>query len=114
MHELSIAISIAESAEEEARKANAYVILKVEVEIGTMAGVETEALLFAWDSVIQKTMAQNAPLVIHSIQAEAHCLECGKDFPVENYFTECPFCSSFRYQILKGKELRVSSLTVDS
>jgi hydrogenase nickel incorporation protein HypA/HybF len=114
MHELSIAISIAESAEEEARKANASVILNVEVEIGTLAGVEAEALLFAWDSVIQKTMAQNAPLVIHSIQAEAHCLDCGKDFPVENYFAECPDCKSYRYQVTRGKELRVSSLTVDS
>jgi hydrogenase nickel incorporation protein HypA/HybF len=89
------------------------VISKVEVEIGTMAGVETEALLFAWDSVVQGTMAQNAPLIINSIQAEAHCLECGNDFPIDNYFIECPRCKSFRYQVLKGKELRVSSLTVD-
>ena len=113
MHELSIALSIVELAEEEARKANAAIIIKVEVEIGTMAGVENEALLFAWDSVVQETMAQHAKLVIHSIPAEAHCLECEKDFPVENFFVECPHCKSFRYQITKGKELRVSSLLVD-
>jgi hydrogenase nickel incorporation protein HypA/HybF len=113
MHELSIALSIVDSAEEAARKNNAKVISKVEVEIGTMAGVETEALQFAWDSVIQGTMAQNAPLIIHTIQAEAHCLECGKDFRVDNYFTECPNCNGYRYQVVKGRELRVSSLTVD-
>ncbi len=113
MHELSIALSIVETAEEEARKANAAVISKVEVEIGKMAGIENEALLFAWDSVIQGTMAQKSELVIHSIEGEAHCLECGKNFPVENYFAECPYCKSFRYQVTKGKELRVSSLTVD-
>ena len=88
MHELSIALSIIESAEEAARKNNATIISKVEVEIGTMAGVETEALLFAWDSVIQGTMAQNSPLIINSIQAEATCQECGKDFPVDNFFTD--------------------------
>jgi hydrogenase nickel incorporation protein HypA/HybF len=113
MHELSIALSIVELAEEEARKANAAVITKVEVEIGTMAGVETDALLFAWDSAIQGTMASNAELVLHSIQAEAHCLDCGTDFPAENFFVECPQCKSFRYQITRGKELRVSSLLVD-
>lgn len=113
MHELSIALSIVELAEEEARKANAVIITKVEVEIGTMAGVEQEALLFAWDSAIQGTIAQNASLVINSIQAEAHCMECGKDFPAEHFFVECPHCKSFRYQIIKGKELRVSSLMVD-
>ncbi len=113
MHELSIALSIVESAEEAALNNGASVISKVEVEIGTMAGVETDALLFAWDSVIQNTMAQNAPLIIHTIRAEAKCLECGKDFPIDNYFTECPQCKSFRYQVTRGRELKVSSVTID-
>ena len=113
MHELSIALSIVELAEEEARKANASIISKVEVEIGTMAGIENDALLFAWESVVQGTMAQQSSLVIHSIQAEAHCLECGKDFPAAHFFVQCLDCSSFRYQITKGKEMRVSSLMVD-
>jgi hydrogenase nickel incorporation protein HypA/HybF len=113
MHELSIALSIVELAEEEARKANASLISKIEVEIGIMAGIENEALLFCWDSAIQGTMAGQAELVIHSIHGEAQCLECGKDFPIETFFAECPFCKSFRYNITKGKELRVSSLIVD-
>ena len=113
MHELSIAISIVELAEEEARKADAASISNVEVEIGTMAGIETEALNFAWDSVIRGTMAEHAKLVINTIQAEAQCLQCGKNFPAESYFVQCPHCSSFRYRITKGKELRISSLMVD-
>ncbi|MCK9398568.1 MAG: hydrogenase maturation nickel metallochaperone HypA [Bacteroidales bacterium] len=113
MHELSIALSIVELAEEEARKADAISISKVELEIGTMAGIETDALLFAWDSVVQGTMAQQSQLVIHTVEAEAHCLECGKDFPAEHFFVQCPHCNSFRYQITKGKELRISSLLVD-
>lgn len=113
MHELSIALSIVELAEEEARKANAASISQVEVEIGTMAGIETDALLFAWDSVVLDTMAQQAKLVIHTVEAEAHCLECGKDFPAGHFFVQCPHCSSFRYQITKGKELRICSLMVD-
>ena len=113
MHELSIALSIVELAEEEAKKADATSISKIEVEIGTMAGIETEALLFAWDAAIQGTMAGQAELVIHSIEAEAHCMECGKDFHAEHYFVQCPNCDSYRYQITKGKELRISSLIVD-
>ena len=113
MHELSIAMSIIELAEEEARKASAGVLRKVEVEIGTMAGVERDALLFAWESATRGTMANDAPLVIHTIRARARCLECGKEFPVEHFFSQCPYCESFRYEISKGKELRVSSLLVD-
>jgi hydrogenase nickel incorporation protein HypA/HybF len=113
MHELSIAVSIVELAEEEALKANSTSISKIEIEIGTMAGVETEALQFCWESAIEGTMAQKAELVILKIQAEARCLDCGKDFTIEHFFTECPSCHSFRYEITKGKELRVSSLLVD-
>jgi len=113
MHELSIALSIVELAEEEAKKADATTISKIEVEVGTMAGIDPDALLFAWDSVIQGTMAQQSTLVINTIQAEAHCLECGTDFPAENFFVQCPDCGSYRYQITKGKELRISSLMVD-
>jgi hydrogenase nickel incorporation protein HypA/HybF len=113
MHELSIAISIVELAEEEAKKADATSISKIEVEVGTMAGIDADALLFAWDAAIQGTMAGQAELLIHSIEAEARCLGCGKDFPAENFFVQCPDCGSYRYQITKGKELRISSLMVD-
>lgn len=113
MHELSIAMNIVELAVEEAGKAGATTISRVDVEIGTMAGVEQEALLFAWESAVQDTIAAEASLVIHTVDGQAHCLECNADFPVENYFAECPHCKSFRYTITRGKELRVSSLMVD-
>ena len=113
MHELSIALSIVELAEEEARKANASSISRIEVEIGTMAGVELEALKFCWDSAIRGTMANQAELVIHPVKGEAHCLDCRKDFSIEHLFATCPHCNSFRYRVSKGKELRVSSLMVD-
>ena len=113
MHELSIAISILDLATEEARKNEAFTITQVDVEIGTLAGVETEALLFAWESARSGTPAQNASLLIHTVQAEAACLECGKAFPLEHFFAQCPECGSFRYDIRTGRELRIRSLMVE-
>jgi hydrogenase nickel incorporation protein HypA/HybF len=113
MHELSIAMNIVELAVEEAGKANSSVITQVDVEIGSLAGVEKEALLFAWDSARLETPAKNAALIIHSIPAEAECLECGKAFPIEHFFAQCPHCGSFRYDIKKGRELRIRSLLVE-
>ncbi len=113
MHELSIAMSIVELVGEEARKAGSSTVTRVEVEIGTLAGVETDALLFAWESAREGSLASQAPLAILTIQAEASCLDCGKVFAAEHFFVQCPNCGSFRYQIVKGKELRVSSLLVE-
>ena len=113
MHELSIALSIVELAIEEARKADSTVIKQVDIEIGTLAGVESEALLFAWESARSGTPAQSAPRLIHTVQAEAACLECGKAFPLEHFFAQCPDCGSFRYDIRKGRELRIKSMLVE-
>lgn len=113
MHELSIAMSIVELAEEEAVKAGASVISIIEVEIGSLAGIETDALSFCWDSAIRDTMASQAQLVIHPIGAEAHCLDCGNVFPVNDYYSGCPSCQGFQYRITKGKELRIKSLIVE-
>jgi hydrogenase nickel incorporation protein HypA/HybF len=113
MHELSIAMSIVELAVEEARKNNATVIQKVDVEIGTLSGVETEALQFAWDVAIQETDAKDAILEIHVIPAEARCLQCGASFPAGHFFVQCPECQGYRYDIIKGKELKIRSLLVE-
>jgi len=113
MHEVSIATGIAEIALDEASKAAASRITLVEVEIGSLAGVETEALLFAWDMVTRSTIAEGSQLQIHSIQAIAECKECGHRFPAEHFMTQCPNCESFRYDLSGGKELRTSAITVE-
>ncbi len=113
MHELSIALNIVELAVEEAHRNNAGMVVQVEVEIGTMSGVEIEALQFAWDSAILGTPAEKASLEIKVIQAEARCLDCENLFPVQNFFVQCPQCGSYRYEIFQGRELKIRSLVVE-
>lgn len=113
MHELSIATSIIEIVREEAAKAGSGKVTRVELEIGTMAGIETEALLFSWDLVIKNTIADESPLVIHLLQAMAECNECHTRFKIDNFFTNCPSCESYRYEIFQGKELRVKAIVVE-
>jgi hydrogenase nickel incorporation protein HypA/HybF len=113
MHELSIATSIIEIVRDEAAKAGSDKVNRVELEIGTMAGVETEALLFSWDLVIKDTIAEKAQLLIDVIQASAECNECHTRFEIDNFFTNCPSCESYRYDIFQGKELRVKAIVVE-
>lgn len=53
MHEVGIAMSIAELAQEEAAKAGGGRIAAVHVRIGALSGVVREALEFAWPSVAE-------------------------------------------------------------
>ncbi len=112
MHELSIALGIVNIAKQEAEKAQVSEIKAIDLEIGSLSGVEVESLNFAWPMAVSGTVLENAEKRIHIIKARAKCAECGNDFELEHYFDTCPECGSHFKVIYKGKELRVKSLEV--
>lgn len=114
MHEVSIAYSIIELVETEAERANALKVNMVEVEIGSLAGVEIEALKFAWDMVTQESKIGPAALEIIHVKAKARCKDCGNEFEVENFFEPCPQCKSYSFEVFQGKELQVKSINIEN
>ena len=113
MHEMSIVASIVDIAEDEARKANAKKITELELDIGTVSGIELEALNFAFLALKPKTMLKDAEIKINIIQAKSICIDCKHEFETENVYTLCPECDSFKTNILQGKEMKVKSILVD-
>ena len=112
MHELSIVMSIIQIAEQQAKAANARLIDEIELDIGTMSGIDMESMDFSWEQAVKQTMLQNAVRKINSIEAKAKCLDCDTEFAIEKYYDACPVCGEHLLDILQGKELRVKSLTV--
>lgn len=113
MHELSIAMSIIDIAEENAKRENASVINEIELDIGTQSGVVLEALDFAMQSAVQGTMLEKAEVKINSIAARGACSKCQHEFYVKEMFAPCPECGNPFCEIIQGKELRVKSLKVE-
>ncbi len=110
MHEMSIALGIVKIATDEAKKAKVDSFAFIDLEIGTLAGIEFDSLDFVWkpatmDSVLEKTTKR-----VHKIQAKAKCMDCDSNFTLINIHDSCPKCKSFFKIILQGKELRVKSL----
>jgi len=114
MHELSIAQSIVELAEQEARNYNAVIIEELELEIGVLAGIDTDALMFALESATKGSQLEKARILTQQIAGVGHCGDCENLFPVETLFSACPFCGSFAVKIIKGKELRIKSIVVNN
>jgi len=112
MHELSIAYGIIELAERYAQNHNAKEIEEVELEIGSLAGIELQSLEFALESSVKGTMLDNAHFVRHIIKAEGKCGDCDAIFPLERLFSECPYCHSYCIKVIKGKELRIKSIVI--
>jgi len=112
MHELSIAQSIVELADREARNRQAVSIEELELEIGALAGIDPAALDFALESAVKGSLSENAHIVVLRIAGEGRCGDCEYLFPVENLFTACPVCGSYAVKIIKGKELRIKSIVI--
>lgn len=112
MHELSIAVSIVEIAQEEVRKAGGSVVDAIVLEIGTLSGVELAALDFAWPEAVKATVLEKATKSIACIPGFAQCLTCSHTYTLENMYDLCPACHDFRKELLQGKEIRIKSLII--
>ena len=113
MHEFSIAMSIIEIAEAEAKKAKANSINELILDIGTMSGIEFYALDTALEMAVKNTMLEKALVKVNKIQAIAKCTECNTEFDIDNIYDACPSCKSLYHELLSGKELQIKSLVVD-
>lgn len=112
MHELSIVLGILKIAETETEKAGAQSVDLIELEIGTLAGVELEALNFVWPGAVKDSVLENARREIDLIEGKGQCMECDTIFKLENIYDPCPNCQNYLKGILQGKELRVKALEV--
>ena len=112
MHELSIAQSIVELAEEVALKEKAPSIKSIDIEIGALSGVVVDALEFAMESIVKKTKLEGTKINYLEINGKATCKECQLQFKTNDLLALCPDCGKANFEIIDGKQLRIKSLTV--
>lgn len=112
MHELSIALGIVKIAEKEVEKAAVNKVTKIELQIGTLSGVEIASLNFVWQAAVKDTVLENAVKDIEIIAGKGKCADCETEFEMKNIFDSCPNCHSNLKGIIKGKELRVKAIEV--
>jgi hydrogenase nickel incorporation protein HypA/HybF len=110
MHELSIAMSIVEMAEEEAAKRDVQVAA-VHLKLGALSGVVKESLLFSFEVACQGTRLEGARLEIEDIPVTAYCPQCQTPRRVESIqWFVCAECRTLVSEVIEGRELQVSAL----
>ena len=112
MHELSIVLSIVETAEEESKKHHAYAVERIDLEIGNLSGVDDHALQFAWEAGVKNTVLEKAQCEIHKVKGWARCTNCDCEFELNELFDPCPLCGEHLVSILRGKEMKIKSITL--
>jgi hydrogenase nickel incorporation protein HypA/HybF len=114
MHELGIAMRIAEIATRVAKQEGLQKVDAVLVEVGELSGIVPEALLFSFESATKNSFLENTKLEINMIPAGAKCNTCLTKFRPEGFFSFCPACEGVDCEIIAGKELFIKSLVSEN
>ena len=110
MHELSIAMSILDMAEEEAGRRSAEVDA-IYVKLGALSGIVKEALLSAYDLARTETTLDTARLVIEEVPVMIYCQRCQAPRSVPSIQQlSCCECATPSAEVLQGRELQVVAL----
>jgi hydrogenase nickel incorporation protein HypA/HybF len=110
MHELSIAMSIVDMAQEEAERRSVRVDA-VHLELGVLSGVVKEALLFSYEVACGGTPLEGSRLVVKEVPIEVYCPACmvRKTLQSIQWFC-CPDCGTQTPEVIHGKELTITAL----
>ena len=113
MHELSIAMSILDLAEEELDKHGDVQVLEIHLKLGPLAGVVKESLLSAYELARAGTPFAAAELVIEDVPILVNCATCQTTRPVvsmQEIF--CSHCGTPCPDIVSGRNLEVVAMEI--
>jgi hydrogenase nickel incorporation protein HypA/HybF len=113
MHEIGIANAIIEAGQKEAASRAGSKLLRIAVRIGTLAGVDNDALKFAFAALTQGTELDSIHFEIQSCPRLNRCLECGCEFESGVYSEPCPRCGSEQSLLVGGEELDLAYVEVE-
>jgi hydrogenase nickel incorporation protein HypA/HybF len=110
VHELSLLDRVRELALAQAQRHGASRITSITLRIGSLAGVDPEALQFAHEVVMADTIAAGSRLQLELVAAQCFCSPCGAPFAALDGVCVCPRCGTISGELLQGRELELAAL----
>ena len=113
MHELSIALSIVEIAQEESERRGGAEVATVHIKLGALSGIAADALVSSYEIAVHDTPLSHSRLLIEAVPVTAYCSHCraAQTLPsIQNL--SCPRCGALTAQILSGKEIELVALEI--
>ncbi len=112
MHEFAIAQTLIDTAVALLPEETSQVT-RLHVQLGALAGVSKDELLFGFEVTAPQTPCEGAYLEIEEVPAVVHCPQCGVNFAVADADDLlCPTCGTPSVLVIQGKELIISSIEI--
>ena len=113
MHELSIAYSLVEAAEEAANAAHAKAVNVVYLRLGQLSGVVVDALQFGWEIATEGTLLAGAQLTIEEVPIVVYCTQCNRNVALASaQWFRCPVCDAPTPTVVQGREIELTSMEI--
>lgn len=114
MHELALCQSMIAQVERVAERHGAERVVRVEVRLGPLAGVEPDLLANAFPFACARTIAEGAALSIETLPIRVACADCGTESEVAANRLACQGCGGIRTRILCGDELLLARIELET
>lgn len=114
MHELSIVEALIDQVGRELDRAGQQGrVIRLELSIGRLSGVNCESIRFAFGLVAPGTPLEDADVVIEEPKAVCRCYACDARVEIDDLVVECPQCGDHDITIEGGRELLLQSIEIE-
>jgi hydrogenase nickel incorporation protein HypA/HybF len=113
VHEVSLARSIWRQVEAEMARHTGR-LLALDVVVGAFSGADPESLEFALSLLARESDWPEARIRIRTEPLAMACQACGREFTPEHLDLVCPGCGSTDADPVRGTDLRLESLEVET
>ncbi|MCW8956113.1 MAG: hydrogenase maturation nickel metallochaperone HypA [Gammaproteobacteria bacterium] len=114
MHELSVCQSIIQQALKLADEYRAESIIKINLAIGPLAGIDTHLLKQAFPLASAGTLAETAGLETEALPIRVKCLSCQRESEAQMNRLICAYCNDWHTQLISGDEMLITSIEFET
>ena len=114
MHELSVCLSLLEQVQAIAAERDAHQVIRIELKVGPLSGVESALLRNAWPLAAAGTIAVDAELIIDEADIVVRCTTCKAETPALANRLVCGECGDFRTTVISGDEMILQSVELET
>ena len=112
MHELALIQEVCALAQRAAQEQGARTIHRLELRIGSLGGVDPEALRQAFAVVSASDPWRQTQLALEVVPTRCFCADCRQAFTPVDVIHACPHCGQLASQVIAGRELELVALEV--
>lgn len=110
MHELSVCQALLSQVESIAAEHRAHGVTKIRLQIGPLAGVESQLLQDAFPIARAGTIADGAELAIEALPLRVRCDSCDAESDAAPNRLVCGACGDWHTRVISGDEMLLASV----